>query len=67
MHCKPLHYMGLSSQLCLGHFTPREGAPSTPWIGGLVGPRANLSVVAKTTHLFITPAGNQTSVIQPIA
>jgi hypothetical protein len=27
----------------LGRFTPRERAPGTHWIGGWVGPRADLS------------------------
>jgi hypothetical protein len=31
-----------------GHFTPREKAPDTLWIGGLVGPRAVLDVVVKS-------------------
>jgi hypothetical protein len=30
-----------------GHFTPRERAPGTHWIGGWVGPRALLDAVAK--------------------
>jgi hypothetical protein len=30
-----------------GRFTPRERAPVTHWIGGWVGPRANLDVVVK--------------------
>jgi hypothetical protein len=30
-----------------GHFTPRKRAPTTPWIGGWVGPRASLDTVAK--------------------
>jgi hypothetical protein len=30
-----------------GHFTPRERAPGTHWIGGWVGPRAILDTVVK--------------------
>jgi hypothetical protein len=30
-----------------GHFTPKERAPGTHWIGGWVGPRAVLDVVVK--------------------
>jgi hypothetical protein len=30
-----------------GRFTPRERAPGTLWIGGLVGPRAVLDAVVK--------------------
>jgi hypothetical protein len=33
-----------------GCFSPREGAPSTHWIGGWVGPRAGLDVVSKRTN-----------------
>jgi len=29
------------------HFTPRERAAGTYWIGGWVGPRASLDVVVK--------------------
>jgi hypothetical protein len=32
---------------CPSHFTLRERAPGTHWIGGLVGPRASLDVVMK--------------------
>jgi hypothetical protein len=27
------------------HFTPKERAPSTHWIGGWVGPRAGMDIV----------------------
>jgi hypothetical protein len=30
-----------------GHFTPRERAPSTQWIGGWVDPRADLDDMEK--------------------
>jgi hypothetical protein len=30
-----------------GHFTPRERAPGTHWIGGWMGPRAVLDAVVK--------------------
>jgi hypothetical protein len=35
------------SASCPGHFTPRERAPDTHWIGGWVGPRAVLNAVVK--------------------
>jgi len=35
------------SALPLGRFTTRERAPGIHWIGGWVGPRAGLDVVAK--------------------
>jgi len=30
-----------------GHFTPKERAPGTHWIGGLMGPRTVLGAVVK--------------------
>jgi hypothetical protein len=30
-----------------GHFTPREGAPGTRWIGRWVGPMPDLNMVSK--------------------
>jgi hypothetical protein len=35
------------SLICPVHFTPRERAPGTHWIGGWVGPKASLNTVAK--------------------
>jgi len=37
------------------------------WIGGWMGPRASLDMVAKRKNPFPAPAGNQTLVIQPLA
>jgi hypothetical protein len=52
-----------------GHFTPRERAPSTHWIGGWVGPGAVLDMVLERkipsfcqelnpSHLIIQPIGS---------
>jgi len=41
---------------CPSCFNPRERVPGTDWIGGWVGPRASLDVVAKSK--FPVPAGN---------
>jgi hypothetical protein len=44
------------SSSCPGHFTPRERAPGTHWIGGWVGPRAILDAVKRKileAYLFI--------------
>jgi len=39
----------VSGQLsCTGHFTPRERAPTTHWIGGWVGLRVGLDAVEKS-------------------
>jgi hypothetical protein len=38
-----------------GRFTPGERAPCTHWIGGWVGPRADLDDVEK--RKFLTPPG----------
>jgi hypothetical protein len=40
-----------------GHFTPRERAPGTNWIGGWVGPGAVLDVVKRKIP---SPGGNRT-------
>jgi hypothetical protein len=37
-----------------GHFTPRERAPGTLWIGGWVGPRAVLDAVVQRNLIFIS-------------
>jgi hypothetical protein len=41
-----------------GRFTPRERAPGTHWIGGWVGPRADLDAVAMKK--ISIPASNRT-------
>jgi hypothetical protein len=51
-----------------GLFTPRERAPGTHWIGGLVGPRAVLDAVVKTKIPNTRRESNpRTSIIQPVA
>jgi len=40
-----------------GHFTPGEGALSTPRMGGWVGPRAGLDAVAKIRISSLPPPG----------
>jgi hypothetical protein len=48
---------GELSASCPYHFTPRERASGTHWIGGWVGPRAVLVMVAKRKlilHVYIT-------------
>jgi hypothetical protein len=40
-----------------GHFTPKKISPSTPWIGGWVGPRVGLDAVVK--RKFSAPAGTR--------
>jgi hypothetical protein len=51
-----------------GHFTPRERAPGTHWLGGWVGPRAILDVVVKnkipSLHQELNP---RTPIVQPVA
>jgi hypothetical protein len=41
-----------------GHFTPREVAPGTHWIGGCVGPRAGLDSVVKRKYLCLSQESN---------
>jgi hypothetical protein len=49
-----------------GHFTPKKSAPGTHWIGGWVGPRANLDVVVK--RKVLSPCQDlNLLIIQPIA
>jgi hypothetical protein len=36
-----------------GRFAPREGAPGSHWIGGLVGPKAGLDDVEKRKFLTL--------------
>jgi hypothetical protein len=51
-----------------GHFTPRERAPSTHWIGGRVGPRAALDAVLKRKIPSPRRGSNTTTpIIQPVA
>jgi hypothetical protein len=51
-----------------GHFTPREIAPGTHWIGGWVGPRAVLDMVVKRKILSPHWESNpRTLIVQPIA
>jgi hypothetical protein len=51
-----------------GHFTPRERAPGTPWIGGWVGPRAVLdTVVNRKTPGPHWESNSRTPIIQPVA
>jgi hypothetical protein len=51
-----------------GHFTPRETASITHWIGGWVGPRAVLEAVVKrkipSPHRESNP---RTPIVQPVA
>jgi hypothetical protein len=57
MHCgvEVQHYTFLTLELeegersasCHSHFTPKERAPGTHWIGGWVSPRIGLDVVEK--------------------
>jgi hypothetical protein len=46
---------GSSTILDRGCFTPWEGAPSTKWIGGWVGPRATVDAVEHKKNLFPMP------------
>jgi len=49
--------MDVSGQLSAsrpGHFTPRERAPGTHWIGGWVGPSAGLDAVVNWKNLSRT-------------
>jgi hypothetical protein len=50
------------------HFTPRERAPSTHWIGGWVGPRDVLDAVVKRKIPSPRRESNpRTPVVQPVA
>jgi hypothetical protein len=50
------------------HFTPKEIAPGTHWIGGWVGPRAVLNAVAKRTIPSPRRESNpRTPIVQPVA
>jgi hypothetical protein len=51
-----------------GHFTPRESAPGTYWIGGWVGPITVLDAVEKRKIPSPHPESNpRTLIVQPIA
>jgi hypothetical protein len=51
-----------------GRFTPRERAPGTHWIGGLVGPRAVLDAVVKRKIPSPRRDSNPiTPIVQPVA
>jgi hypothetical protein len=52
------------SASCSGHFTPRERAPSSYWIGGWVSPRAGLDTVLK--RKIPSPLGVQTPIVHPV-
>jgi hypothetical protein len=54
-----------STTLRLGCFTPGEITPITRWIGGLVDPTASLVYGGEDKNL--SPAGNRTPVVQPVA
>jgi hypothetical protein len=59
---------GEQSASCPGHFTPRERAPATHWIGGWVGPRGVLDTVVKKKIPSLCHESNpRTLIIQPIA
>jgi len=45
------------------HFTPREKAPSSHWLGVWEGPRAVLGVGQRE---FLAPAEIQTPIIHPV-
>jgi hypothetical protein len=50
-----------------GHFTHRERAPGTHWIGGWVGPRAVLdAVVKRKIHCPCQESNPSTPIVQPI-
>jgi len=56
--------MEVSGQLHASATLSREREPGTNWIGGCVGPRAHLNVVAKESPAFV---GNRTPVVQHVA
>jgi hypothetical protein len=49
-----------------GRFTPRERVPVTHWIGGWVDLRVGLDT-AVPKRKILSPTGNRTPVIQPVA
>jgi hypothetical protein len=51
-----------------GHFTSRERAPGTHWIGGWVGPRAFLDAVVKRKISSLCRESNpRAPIVQPVA
>jgi len=50
----------------LGHFTPREKASGTYWIGGWVGPGAGLDMVAKRKFPALARTQTPNHPTQPI-
>jgi hypothetical protein len=51
-----------------GRFTPKERAPGTHWIGGLVGPRTVLDAVVKRKIPSSRRESNRrTRIVQPLA
>jgi hypothetical protein len=48
-----------------GHFTSRERAPGTHWLGGWVGPRAVLDAVVK--RKIPSPGRESNPVVHPVA
>jgi hypothetical protein len=57
---------GQRHPLC--HFTPRNGAPVTRWIGGWMGPRAGLNAITKINIFCPCQESNRnSSVVQPVA
>jgi hypothetical protein len=50
-----------------GRFTPGERAPGTHWIGGWVGPRANLDYMEKWKYMPSPDSNSDPLVVQPVA
>jgi hypothetical protein len=50
------------SASCSCHFTPRERAPDTHWIGDWVGPRASLDAVEKRNILHCQESNHSTCI-----
>jgi hypothetical protein len=50
-----------------GRFALEEGAPGTLWIGGWVGPRADLDDLEKRKFLTLLGLELKFSVVQPVA
>jgi hypothetical protein len=58
---------GELSASCPGRFTPGETSPDTRWIGGWVGPRADLDAVEKRIILPLTEVEHLPSSPWPVA
>jgi hypothetical protein len=56
-------YGGEWSASCPDHFIPKERSPGTNWIGGWVGPRADLGAVENRKDLASTR--NRIPAVQP--